>query len=890
LALPLSSATGKGLCALGALRVPHESEADTARAAVAWTELFARTGGDFTPVRGFPEPVALFLDSIAAAALADQEVSTWNDIIRISLEQFRVVHYAPLNVYGDRGLRVLQVITALHRGGAERLTLDLMAELPAGNVRARLATLGRPMREAFAAPAGTLDLSGSAGDSEARAAALSRVAIAFGADVVHGHLIGGSDVRRIAAAGLPVMLTVHNSQPGWPKGLAELQTHEVVLLAACAQSVEAELRAAKIPVPTRTAWNGIDLQEFQPTPGRIAAGAKWRQTWGFAEDDFVLISVANPRPQKRLPLLPAMLADLRAKLAPGWQGRLVFVGEALRGNPESERCVQETRDATTRLGMEAHVRWTGPAADVADLLAAADVLVSPSAHEGLSLAQLEALAMGCWVVATDVGGAREIACDNPGLHLLPVDASAAQFAEVLAGIAASGQCGPAASSADREPSRLAAAAIAADRSGLPSAPAPSCALRAGTARGPASAGPSFQKTWSRQRMTARYRWLYPRAIAAAGRQRKGQGIWLITNNFSTGGAQSSARRLLVGLAAQDVRVRAALIEEQPAHPTPGRRALLDAGIPILALPPPGPGKIAQAAESMLEAIDNDMPQTVLFWNLRPAFKVLLADALLHVPVFDVSPGEMFYESLDSYFAQSRSELPYRTARDYGARLAGVIVKYQGEAQQAAEALGAPVHVVPNGVLLSEAAPAQSGRQDRLVFGTAARISPRKRLEDLLEAFRFANGRLPAYTLKIAGGVESGCEDYATRLRALSDGLPVEWIGEVSDLPAFHRQLDAFVMVSEPAGCPNASLEAMAAGLTVIATDAGGASEQVIDSRTGRLVPGRDPQVLAAALVELAAQPELLRQMGRAGRDLIRDRFSLERMIADYRHICLADGL
>jgi glycosyltransferase involved in cell wall biosynthesis len=177
-----------------------------------------------------------------------------------------------------------------------------------------------------------------------------------------------------------------------------------------------------------------------------------------------------------------------------------------------------------------------------------------------------------------------------------------------------------------------------------------------------------------------------------------------------------------------------------------------------------------------------------------------------------------------------------------------------------------------------------------VFGTAARISPRKRLEDLLEAFRFANGRLPAYTLKIAGGVESGCEDYATRLRALSDGLPVEWIGEVSDLPAFHRQLDAFVMVSEPAGCPNASLEAMAAGLTVIATDAGGASEQVIDSRTGRLVPGRDPQVLAAALVELAAQPELLRQMGRAGRDLIRDRFSLERMIADYRHICLADGL
>jgi len=840
--LPHPSATGKGLCALGALRVPRESESGTAQAAMAWAELFARTGGDFARVDGFPEPVALFLDSTATKALADKGASSWEDILRTALEHFRLVHYAPLDVYDDRGLRVLQVITSLHRGGAERMTLDLMAELPACNVRARLATLGRPLREAFAAPAGTLDLAGAGGNPEARAATLARLATAFGADLVHGHLISGSDARLVAAAGLPVMLTVHNSQPGWPKGLAELRAQDTVLLAACAQAVEADLRRAKIPVPLRTAWNGIDLHEFQPTPGRIAAGARWRQAWGFGESDFVLVAVANPRPQKRLPLLPAVLAELHAKLDPGRQARLVLAGEALPGNPEAERCIEETRAAAARLGMEPHVRWTGPVANVAEMLAAADVLVSASAHEGLSLAQLEALAMGCSVVATDVGGAREIAVDSPGLHLLPADAYAGQFAEVLAQVATAGR-----------------------RS---------------------SGGAQLQTNWSRQQMAARYRWLYPRAIAAAGRQRKGDGIWLVTNNFSTGGAQSSARRLLAGLAAQGVRVRAALIEEHPAHPTPGRRALLDAGIPILALPPPGAGETAAAVESLLAAIDGDLPQAVLFWNLRPAFKVLLADALLDVPVYDVSPGEMFFESLDSYFANSHSGLPYRTARDYGARLAGVIVKYQAEAQRAAEVLGAPVHVVPNGVPLSEAANVDPGRQEGIVFGTAARISPRKRLEDLLGAFRFANGRLPAYTLKIAGGVESGCEDYAARLRALSDGLPVEWVGEVSDLPAFHRQLDTFVMVSEPAGCPNASLEAMAAGLAVIATDAGGASEQVIDGRTGRLVPGRDPAALADALAELAAQPALRREMGGAGRELIRDRFSLERMIADYRRICL----
>ena len=900
LALPLSSATGKGLCALGALRVPRDSEPDTARAALAWTELFARTGGDFAPVHSFPEPVALFLDSIATAALAEKGASTLEEVVRTALEQFRVVRYAPLDVYDDRGLRVLQVITTLHRGGAERMTLDLMAGLPACNVRARLATLGRPLREAFAAPAGTLDLSGAARNPEARAAELARLATAFGADLVHGHLLTGSDAHRISAAGVPLTLTVHNTRPGWPEGLAHLEPHDAILLAACAQAVETELRAAKIPVPVRTAWNGIDLHEFQPSPGRIAAGARWRQTWGFGEHDFVLIAVANPRPQKRLPLLPAVLAGLRAKLAPGRQGRLVFVGEALRGNPESERCVEETRATAARLGVEAHVRWTGPVSNVAELLVAADVLVSASAHEGLSLAQLEALAMGCSVVATDVGGAREIALDNPGLHLLPVDASAAHFAEALAQVAASGTCCPTPSwvgravpSApqtsqavrDAEDSATSGGALWTARPTLASADE----LRNMPSGQRSSARSQLQANWSRQRTAARYRWLYPRAIAAAGRQRKGEGIWLVTNNFSTGGAQSSARRLLVGLAAQGVRVRSALIEEQPAHPTPGRRALLDAGIPVLALPPPDSGDTTPAVESLLAAIDNDLPQAVLFWNLRPAFKVLLADALLDVPVFDVSPGEMFYESLDSYFAQSHAGLPYRTARDYGARLAGVIVKYRGEAQRAAEVLGAPVHVVPNGVPLSDLPSLDPRRQAGLVFGTAARINPRKRLEDLLEAFRFANGRLPAYTLKIAGGVESGCEDYASRLRALSDGLPVEWIGEVSDLRAFHGQLDAFVMISEPAGCPNASLEALAAGLTVIATDAGGASEQVIDGRTGRLVPGRDPQALAAALVELAAQPGLLRQMGRSGRDLIRDRFSLERMVADYLRICLPDG-
>jgi glycosyltransferase involved in cell wall biosynthesis len=195
-------------------------------------------------------------------------------------------------------------------------------------------------------------------------------------------------------------------------------------------------------------------------------------------------------------------------------------------------------------------------------------------------------------------------------------------------------------------------------------------------------------------------------------------------------------------------------------------------------------------------------------------------------------------------------------------------------------------VVPNGVPVADGFARVPGARAPLVFGTAARINPRKRIEDLFEALRFANGRLPAWTLKIAGGIERGCEDYAQKLRDQADGLPVEWLGDVRDVTGFHRDLDLFLMVSEPAGCPNASLEAMASGLPIIATDAGGASEQVMCGRTGRLVPPRDASAFAGALVELATRPALCQTMGDRARIVVQERFSVQRMVADYRRICL----
>lgn len=846
--LPSPSSTGTGLCAFGlAHEIESQGRGDFSGLSEFWRQLLARTGGELSRLTEFPRPAgqtipapaALYLEAAALNALEFSHDSP-SAIIAAALKNLRVVHHSPMDVMYDSGLRILQVITALHRGGAERLTLQLLASLPAFNVRARLACWGRALRQSFQHPAGTLDLS-RLGNREAKTAALARAGSDFGADLIHAHLLRADDLRSISNTGFPLLTTVHNTRSGWPEGLDSLQPAEIGLLAACSQAVESELRAAS-PIAIRTVWNGINLKSCVSTPERQATARRWRLAWGFGLDDCVIVSIANPRPQKRLHLLPPILAELRKLLAPQRPARLLLCGEPIPGNPETEACVAQLKASISRLGLDAHVRWLGSISEIGEILAAADVLVSTSAHEGLSLAQLEALAAGRPVVATRVGGTPEIAKTNPHCHLVPSDATPQLFARVILG-----------------------------------------ALGSALASAPVMLSPD----WTREQMAARYAWLYPRVIASKSDRNKRTGLWLITNNFSTGGAQSSARRLLEGLSQKNIKVRATVVEEAPDHPTPGRKALLSAGIPVHAIPILQDSSATTCAQ-ILALMDDDSPESVIFWNLRPSLKLLLADALVHTPVFDVSPGEMYFDSLEKYFAKPLPGFPYRSTRDYGANLRGVIVKYHGEAAHAAKTLGTTVHVIPNGVNLSELSTTEArerpSRVPRVVFGTAARIHPQKRLEDLLAAFHFAHHSLPVYTLRIAGGVETGCDDYHASLRDMARDLSVEWLGEVTDLPSFHRTLDVFVMISEPAGCPNASLEAMASGLPVIATDVGGASEQIINNETGILLPPRDKNSLATALIELASQPELRTRLGLNARKHVEEAFALERMISEYKRV------
>ncbi len=759
-----------------------------------------RHGGDFglasrwrLPFKRLP-PVCYFAPELAAEIDAhDPAASAWRLLKR---GRCRLVHLPQLDVHLDERLRVIQVVTTLQIGGAERVALELAAELNDQEIPTLLVALGVPGRATFPSPGAFLDLS----QARDRIASLLAAAAGFGADLVHAHLLAASELRALSASGPPVVITLHNTPEAWPRGTDQLTSSEVALVLACSRAVEERV---SLDIPCRTVWNGI-----RPLS---SMGEELRTRYGVGPDDVVLVALANVRPQKRFELLGDIFAAVRQRLC----GRRCHLWVAGQG--------------TEQMSWPAGTRAFGLLTDAMPLLRSADVLLCPSRHEGLSLVQLEALALGKQVVATRVGGAPEV----PGLALVEEQATAEDFAQTTL------------------------AALAQPPPSLP----PSFTLRA---------------------MADRYAHLYRRALAPPSGRGGGDGLWLVTNNLGTGGAQSSARRLVAELNRRGMRVRVATVQESSRFQSAGRTSLERTGVRVWCPPDELGDDAAGVCEKLLEQLDVDPPSTVFFWNLIASYKVMLADALLQTAIFDVSPGEMNFESLERYFARPRTGLPYTSTRHYGRRLAGAVVKYKAEKTRAEEALRCPVHVIPNGVAAAGLS-RQSGGAVRFV--TAARLSPDKRLEELLQALRLAQAELPrGCMLHVAGGVDGEQKEYARQLRRLARGLPVRWHGHVRNVPALLAKCDVFVMISEPAGCPNASLEAMAAGLPVVATDHGGASEQVIQGVTGFLTPRNQPGPLSARMVQLATDAELRLRLGRNAREHVASRFSVASMADAYARL------
>lgn len=816
---PLHLPRAKGLMAVGS-----DGSAE-------WGKLLRKCGGDFSRLKmpwrkqRLPFSPVVFCEEAEPLRRLLADGHSMNEALEILAFEgaLRVIRLPSLDASHSKRIRVIQVVTSVQTGGAERITLGLAEELNHQGVATAVIALGMPTRTAFPAPPAFMCLADLPNRPQEKASAILTNSIEWGADIIHAHLIKDGFARAIKAQGLPLVMTVHNSKPGWPEGMQTISSESADLLLACSKHVARELPA--VPgVPVRVLLNGIDAARFAPTPTHIAAGKAWRKKLRIAPSAPVLLLLANPRPQKRMDRLPAILFCLL-------EAHLIIAGEPSIG---AEDLVGELKLDFADKGLTERVHWIGTAEFVQEILAACDVLVSTSDWEGLSLAHLEALAAQKPVVATDAGGTREIAAVHPALTLLEREVTPQKFADAVRQACASGNHAP------------------------------------------------FSKEFTRYAMARRAAHLYERVLAPPVVSARKKRLWLVTNNFSTGGAQTSARKLLLAMMEEGYEVRAAVIQENPDHPTPGRGALISAGIPVTAVPPPECFDAAEACRLLLEKMDSAAPDCVVFWNLITSYKVILADALWGCRVVDVSPGAMFYSSLDSYFSSPRKDVPCTTAWEYGHHLSAMVVKYHAEKRKAEHTLGAPVMVIRNSVAISKVPTRARGKNAPLVFATAARLSPDKCLGQLITALKLAAPRLPAWKLRVAGGPERDHKHHAKELLRMAKGLPVEWCGNLPTTADFLADADIFLMISEPPGCPNASLEALASGLPVIATDVGGAAEQVIDEQSGLLVPPDNAPALADAIVRLAADQSLRRRLGQAGHDHVRKQFSMEQMIEGYR--------
>jgi len=120
-----------------------------------------------------------------------------------------------------------------------------------------------------------------------------------------------------------------------------------------------------------------------------------------------------------------------------------------------------------------------------------------------------------------------------------------------------------------------------------------------------------------------------------------------------------------------------------------------------------------------------------------------------------------------------------------------------------------------------------------------------------------------------------------QLKAWNDEGTVEWWGHQNDMPAVLAQSHIVCLPSYyREGVPKSLIEAASCGRPIVTTDSPGCREIVKDGENGFLVPVRDSAALAAAVGKLLNDPHLRRRFGTRGRELVIEKFSLERVVTD----------
>jgi glycosyltransferase involved in cell wall biosynthesis len=193
-----------------------------------------------------------------------------------------------------------------------------------------------------------------------------------------------------------------------------------------------------------------------------------------------------------------------------------------------------------------------------------------------------------------------------------------------------------------------------------------------------------------------------------------------------------------------------------------------------------------------------------------------------------------------------------------------------------------IDIIHNGLDVDRYSPRDTPRPIRRIV-TVANLRIEKGHDVLLEAAQLVLRRYPDTEFVLAGDGprRTHLEALARRLEIASR---IRFLGHCDNVPALLADCDAFVLSSHSEAFPNGILEAMAAGLPVVASRVGGILELIEHQRTGVLVTPGDARALGFALLDLMGWEDHAAALGRAARRAVETRYSFDRMVGGYERL------
>jgi len=265
---------------------------------------------------------------------------------------------------------------------------------------------------------------------------------------------------------------------------------------------------------------------------------------------------------------------------------------------------------------------------------------------------------------------------------------------------------------------------------------------------------------------------------------------------------------------------------------------------------------------------------------------LVASRLTGVPLVATVHGRNYYAE------RFRRRLAYRLV----GKFAGQMITVSEDVRRFLEEnIGIPanrIRVIPNGVPVNGISSYERVvavretlglRRNTRVVATVGSLYPVKGHTYLIDAAVHVVRRCPDVTFLIVGrgGLREKLEAQASSLAVTPF---VRFLGHRNDVQDLLSVCGVFVLPSLSEGMPLALLEAMAAGIPSVATRVGGVGEAIEDGKSGLLVPPGDSHALAESIIKLLEDRTLARQMGQYARDVVARRFSVSRMVDDYKEI------